>query len=683
MPYPSRLSCALRSRLPSALCAMLLLAITQSSLAASERSTVLIMTTVAGRQEATYGDDGSVAVHFEYNDRGRGPAVDSTYRIDAHGLPTQMGVAGKNYFKADISEKYSFAGGRATWENGSDDGARELSSPAFYLALNGSPEDMALLARALLQTPGHKLALLPAGEARIKQVTNLKVRGKAGAHAITLYAIEGLDLTPNYIWLDESQRQFAQYASWQTTIREGYEDTVPTIAARQEAEQNKLVTAQARALTRILKQPLAISPVRVFDPLTLQVARDQTVLIGDGHVIAVGKAGTVSVPANAETLDGRNLFLMPGMWDMHAHYSGGYEGPLDLAAGVTTVRDLGNDPDVLAALIKSIEAGDAIGPRVIRAGLIDGKGPYSGPTKMFVDSPDEARAAVDKFAADGYEQIKIYSSIKPELVPVIAKLAHDHGLRVSGHVPAFMSARQFVEAGADEIQHANFVMLSLVTDATKTDTRTPARFTLLAQKGAALDLASPAVHEWVAFLVAHHTVVDPTLSVFENRFLERPGRPGPSDISWVPRMPPSWQVLITAGTSGLPVKREEEAVYRASYQRMIEMAGMLYRSGVPIVAGTDNIAGIELVRELELYVSAGIPPAEVLRIVTRAGAEVMKRGESFGRVAPGYIADLMLVDGDPTITIADLRRVRTVVRGDRVYDSAALYRALGVKPLEE
>jgi imidazolonepropionase-like amidohydrolase len=147
-------------------------------------------------------------------------------------------------------------------------------------------------------------------------------------------------------------------------------------------------------------------------------------------------------------------------------------------------------------------------------------------------------------------------------------------------------------------------------------------------------------------------------------------------------MPPSWQRQINSGTGGLPVEREQEAVYRASFERMVALTGLLYRSGVPVVAGTDNIAGIELVRELELYVTAGIPPREVLRIATHSGAEVMKRGDRFGRIAPGYVADLMLVDGDPSVNISDLRRVRTVLRGDRLYDSAALYRSLGVKAVE-
>lgn len=667
----------------SLLSGLVLVALANCCLAATERSTVMIMTTVAGRQEATYADDGSLTVHYEFNDRGRGPNTDSRVAVSPQGLPTQVAITGKNYLKVDIGEKYTWADGRASWQNGSDDGTREQTTPAFYLSINAAPEELTLLARALLQQPNRSLALLPAGEARIKEITRLKVRGKAGGRTITMYAIEGLDLTPSYLWLDESQRHFAQYSSWTTLIREGYEDTIPALGERQEAEEHKFTAAQARALTTVLKRPLVISPVRVFDPVTLQVAADQAVVIDKGRVVAVGKSGTVAAPAGAETLDGRNLFLMPGMWDMHAHYGGGYEGVLDLAGGVTSIRDLANEPDKLEALIKDVEAGDAIGPRVVKAGLVDGRGPYTGPTKIFADDAAEAGKSVDRFAKAGYDQIKIYSSIKPELVPTIAKLAHERGMRVSGHVPSFMTARQFVEAGADEIQHINFVMLSLVTDTNKTDTRTPARFMVLAEKGAGLNLSSQPVRDWVAFLAERRIVVDPTLSTFEDMFLEQPGHPGPGSAAWVSRLPPSWVRTINSGAGGLPMTREQEAQYRDSYQRMVEMVGMLHRSSVPIVAGTDNIGGFALVRELELYVSAGIPPVEVLRIATRKGAEVMKRADNFGRIAPGYVSDLMLVEGDPTVNISDLRHVRTVIRGDRRYESAELYKALGIRPVGE
>ena len=157
---------------------------------------------------------------------------------------------------------------------------------------------------------------------------------------------------------------------------------------------------------------------------------------------------------------------------MHVHV-GPTDGLLHMAAGVTSVRDLANDNDALLQIKRDIESGTMIGPRITMRGFMDGRGPYTGPTKVFVDTEAEARSAIDNYAKHGYDGIKVYSSIKPELMPTIIKIAHDKGLRVSGHVPAFMTAQQFVEAGADEIQHINMVFLNFFFDEVK-DTRTPA-----------------------------------------------------------------------------------------------------------------------------------------------------------------------------------------------------------------
>lgn len=134
-------------------------------------------------------------------------------------------------------------------------------------------------------------------------------------------------------------------------------------------------------------------------------------------------------------------------------------------------------------------------PRILLAGFIDGPGPFEGPVKVLAGTPEEARERVDHYADRGYVQIKICSSVKPELVPIIADEAHKRGLRVSGHVPSGMIAEQFVRDGADEIQHMNFVMLNFMPDVT--ETRTPARFTEPGKRAAALDLNSPQVNQFV------------------------------------------------------------------------------------------------------------------------------------------------------------------------------------------
>jgi hypothetical protein len=350
-----------------------------------------------------------------------------------------------------------------------------------------------------------------------------------------------------------------------------------------------------------------------------------------------------------------------------------------LAAGITTVRDLGNIPDQLAAIENAYESGNDMGPRIIKAGLIDGRGPYQAGVGLLADTQEEAVQQVDRYADLGYVQIKIYSSVKPELVPVIVKEAHARGLRVSGHVPAFMTAEQFVNDGVDEIQHINFLFLNFLFDQVQ-DTRTPARFTAVAEHGAELDLSSPPVQKFVGLLKQRQIVIDPTIAHFETKFLERPGLMGPSWVPVLDRMAGPDQRWAKAGTGGLKVPPGMDSRYRESYARMVQMVGLLHRSGVPLVIGTDGNGFFMLPREFEVFVSSGIPPAEVLRIDTLGAAQVMKRDREFGRVAPGYVADLILVDGYPLLNIADMRKVRTVLRGDRLYDSAALFKTVGLAP---
>ncbi|MEO8670362.1 MAG: amidohydrolase family protein [Tahibacter sp.] len=658
----------------------LLILVTGGAAAESvERSQVLLLGQPAGSQEARYADDGSVSVHYEYNDRGRGPKLDATRSVAADGTLSGGDTHGNNYFKGEVKETLSREGDALAWKNSAESEKRALSAPAFYLNLDGVPEDGVLLARALLKAPGNQLALLPAGEARIAKLLTETVKGKDGSKKVSLYAISGLGLLPDYLWLDEQQRFFATYSSWSSQIRVGYEKSLAQIGAVQDKQERQLAVERARALTSRLPETLVIRNARVFDPPSGRVVDQQVVVIRHGKIESVGPTGDAPLPDSSETIDAAGQFLMPGLWDMHAHYQGGADGPLDLASGVTTIRDLANDVKALADHITQIEAGDDIGPRIIRAGIIDGRGPYQGPIKVLADTEAEARAAVDMYARTGHEQIKIYSSIKPELMPVIAKYAHEKGLRVSGHVPAFMTARQFVDNGADEIQHINMLFLNFMFDKVQ-DTRSPARFTAVAQNAANIDLSSAEVRDFIALLKRRNIVIDPTAVAFEGMFLDRAKRPGPTYAAVIDRLPPTWQRQMRSGAGGLPVEAAQESLYRDSYQRMIEMIGMLHRSGVRIVAGTDDVAGLSLPRELELYVSAGIPPMDVLTLATYGSAGVMKRDQSYGRVAPGYVADLILVDGDPTVNIADIRKVRTTIRGDRRFDADALFHAVSVQP---
>jgi Amidohydrolase family len=267
--------------------------------------------------------------------------------------------------------------------------------------------------------------------------------------------------------------------------------------------------------------------------------------------------------------------------------------------------------------------------------------------------------------------------MKPELVPVIADRAHARGLRVSGHVPAFMSARQFVENGADEIQHINFIELNFLFPEVK-ETRNRDRFIKVAERAREFTPDKPEVRDFIGFLKQHHTVLDPTMVAFEGLFCGDPTAPTPGLQDVIPRFPPQIRRGMLSGALEAP--KDKEAAYREAFPAMLRLLKALYDAGVTIVPGTDALPGYMLHHELELYVRAGIPAAEVLRMTTLTSATVMGVNKDRDVVAAGKLADMILVDGDPTKNIRDLGKITTVIKGGNVYDPAAIEKALGIAP---
>ncbi len=640
------------------------------------RYTFLTMERPSGFQTTTITADGTREYAYEFNDRGRGPKIVSRVKLDFDGLPTSMEISGNDYLKAPVVETFSISAGVARWKNQAESGERKLTEKAFYTSMNGVPEETALLAQALLKSSHNRLALLPDGEATITRTGDMTVNNGNGIRRVVSYEISGLGFTPSTIWLDEQHKFFGLISSWSSIVREGWESVVPLLLKKQDELEAGRKVLLARTLIHKPTAALAFTNANLFESETGKILPNVTVVIEGNRIKAVGTTGTIKVPDNAEVIDARGKTLMPGLWDMHVHISPD-DGLMHIAAGVTTVRDMANDTDALLSLKQKFESNETIGPRILMAGFMDGRGPYSGPTKVFVDTEEEAQKAIDNYARLGYSQIKIYSSIKPELVPKIVALAHAKGLRVSGHVPAFMTAEQFVRDGVDEFQHINFFVLNFFFDEVK-DTRTPVRFTAVADRAATLDLSSEPVRSFVGLLRDRKIVVDPTVNVFDDWFTARPGQISPSVAAIADRLPP--QVRRSFLTGGLPVPDGRDERYRQSAKALLRMVKMLYDAGVPLVAGTDAMAGFALHRELELYVAAGIPAGEVLKIATIGAARVMKRDADLGSIAPGKLADVILIDGNPAEHISDIRHASLVVKDGNVYKPAELYKSIGVKP---
>ena len=641
------------------------------------RFTLLFGGNRAGLMAVWSTPDGARHNFYAYNDRGRGPAILTRMTLDRAGIPTQIDATGNDYLKGPVNEHFRAAGTplRASWSNKAEKGEKQLSAPAFYVPIDATIGSE--LAEALIAAPGGHLPLLPEGEARIERVLDRSVEVGGKMQTVTLYEISGLSFTPDPLWLAADHSLFAAGSDWSVLIRDGGEAVWPALLEAQKAHASARGEEVARKLIHRPVGKLLIEHARLFDSEAMKARDGMSVLVSGSRIVAVAPDGELPGSAGAEVIDAKGKMLLPGLWDMHVHLGDWDDGLLHIAAGVTTVRDMANDIDHLNDLRTKFDQGRLIGPRIVMAGFIDGRGFYQGPTKVFGDTREEALADIERYKSLGYEQIKVYSSLKPELVPYIALEAHARGMRLSGHVPAFMTAEQFVRDGADEIQHMNFVFLNFFFDQVQ-DTRTPARFTSVAERGADLDLNSERVRSFVRLLQERHTVLDPTVSIFEEMFVSRPGAMAPGLAPVAARLPA--QIRRSWLVGGLPVPEGKDQRYRDSFQAMLRMLKLLHDAGITIVAGTDSLAGFTLHRELENYVAAGIPAPEVLQIATLGGAHVMKHDGERGSITPGKLADMILVEGDPTARISDIRRVVTVIKDGNVCDSAAVYAALGVLP---
>jgi hypothetical protein len=242
-----------------------------------------------------------------------------------------------------------------------------------------------------------------------------------------------------------------------------------------------------------------------------------------------------------------------------------------------------------------------------------------------------------------------------------------------------MIASQFVEEGADELQHINFIFLNFLASQVK-DTRTPERFTSVGANAAKLDLDSKPVKEFIDLLLNHHTTVDVTLATFEGMFTGRPRVVSPDFAPILNRLPA--QVQRAAYSGGLQVTGENDQLYKDSYAAMLLMTKRMYDAGVAILAGTDALAGLMLHRELELEVKAGIPPAKALQIATWNASKLLKQEKELGSIGAGKLADLVLVEGNPAEKISDIRRCRLVMKNGVLFKSDVVYAAVGIKPAD-
>lgn len=449
------------------------------------------------------------------------------------------------------------------------------------------------------------------------------------------------------------------------------------LAAASAAAQRPVLSPAVRQFVAVDTAVLALTHVRVIDGTGAPARADQTVLIRDGDIAAIGATGAVAIPSGARVMDLAGKSVIPGLVMMHEHlfyptgpgvYGNDYVSftRLYLAGGVTSMRTTGNvggygDLRVAAA----IKAGEQPGPWIdATAPYVQGPSPFS---QMYAlkDSAD-ARRYVNFWADAGATSFKAYMNItRPELAAAI-DAAHQRGLKVTGHLCS-VTYREAADLGIDDLEHGFFVATDFVQD--KQPDLCPGQGAGMAAL-ATVDSSSPAFRSLVQHLVQHHVAVTSTLTVFQTF---TPGQPMPKGLDV---LDPILKEQFERGYAR--TQRNTTSIYPKLFadDRAMELA--FYHAGGLLLAGTDPTGGGGVIpgysdqRQAELLVGSGFTPLEAIRICTLNGATYLGRADRVGSLAVGKQADLVVIDGNPAANIADIEKVEMVFRQGVGYDPAKL-----------
>ncbi len=617
--------------------------------------------------------DGTRMARESLNLRGQVWEIDYSGKAGPDGMPATLAIRGVTP-QGDAAEVFDVSGGMAKWKSPVDSGDAIYAGNTFYTSQGGPIDTTAWFLERLLQAPDRTLALLPGGKARATKVTSLNVGEGAAKQTINLWTITGIGSSPVPIWADSNGRFFALTVglAW---LPEAYAGELAKLNKAQAAAIAEQAPGLVKSLVKTPAGPVAFTNVRLFDADGLRFLSGQTVIVNKGMIVSVGPAAKTRLPKGAQIIDGRGKTLIPGLWDCHMHVGDDYIGLQELSLGVTSVRDPGNNDELTINRRTRAAAGQLLAPNVYPSSLIDGKGPYTAQVANVATSEAEAVAHVDQAKAKQFNGVKFYGTFNPAWLPAAIAKAHKQGLHVHGHVPAGIRPMQAIRDGYDEITHINWIMMQAMPDSVIAVSNGIMRFEGPGRFAKDVDLDGSAISEIVGAMAARRIYSDPTMVAFEGLYVPENGELSPAYAPFVGTLPPTSERGFRSGGFAVP-KDLTRADYRASWAKMVALLGKMHKAGVPIVAGTDG-SGIELIHELEIYLQAGFTPAEALAAATIVPARLVGQDKKTGSIRVGKVADLVLVDGDPSTRISDLRQTRTVMLGGKLLDADALRSAAG------
>lgn len=619
----------------------------------------------------------AVKVDFKFTDRGTAVPLTVTFRTTPDLTPVAFEIKGRTARPVSIDDAISIENGKAQLRTRDKQSEIDVPSGPFFTIAGYAPTTMQMLMVRYWASHGTpaQLPTLPTGSVKIEPrgQDTVKVSGKD--EKLDRYTVEGLIWGRETLWFDANRNLVAAVTTDAEfdhfeAIREGYESALGDFVGRAGADGMAALAEISKGIPGSRASTLAIVGAMLIDGTGATPVQDATIVIRNGRILATGARSSVKIPRGAQVLDARGKSILPGLWDIHAHFEQVEWGPIYLAAGVTTVRDCGNELEFITAIRDAIAQGRGLGPRLLLAGVVDGSGPMAIGVER-VDTAEQARMWTDRYHAAGFQQMKIYSSVKLENLKAVAEEAHRLGMTVTGHVPEGLTGYETIPAGQDQINHISYIADMMEKPLPENSSRSDRR-----NAAANLDLNSQEAQKALAFLKDHHTVVDPTIALFE-LFTGTTAKPPASFEPGIAKIPPELAQQLT----DVSPPNEYSEIGEKIFEKNVAIVGALHRAGVPIVAGTDQaVPGHSLHREIELYVQAGFTPMEAIQAATIVPARVMGLEKDTGTVEKGKRADLILIDGNPLEDIRNTRNVEYVFTNGSMYHTAELWQSVGFKP---
>ena len=446
-----------------------------------------------------------------------------------------------------------------------------------------------------------------------------------------------------------------------------------------------------------LASPASSSEALVFQHVTVIEGTgrapqpDQTVVIVGSRIAAIGPAGLTKFDKSARIIDARGKFLIPGLWDMHVHLAGVSADPswskdtllpLLLANGITGVRDMGGDLDVLLSWKRDIESGKLLGPHIVASGpWLAGRGKKT-PEQYPVANAEEARAAVRDLKQRGADFIKVISMPSREAFFAVADEAKKQNISFAGHLPFEVGAAEASNAGMRSIEHFLYSGFALSFSSKEEDLRKrlveaertgdSAAWETIAHE-ADLTYSTEKAATLFQTLKKNGTWITPTIAALDIASHPEAWKLGDPNLDFVPAsLAKEWRSSIENDR----MKKHAAWLGRQAVNDE-KLAGELHRGGIPLLVGSDSLdpfvfPGDSLHRELAKFVQAGFTPMEAIQAATRGAAQFLGREKEFGTVEPGKTADLVLLDANPLENIANTRKILAVIRNGNYLDRAAL-----------